>query len=619
MDKIKEAATEYSGPILARPVPDITEPVFVLGANGSILNHSRAAAALTEFASEDFFDLLHPDDRHSFSSALDQRSSESTIMARIVTPEGHRLCRWSLMDTGDGAILAIAKPLNDAAEAEGLPAEAELADALFRSENTVGLVLDGEGFIVRFSPGAERLSGLQAEEVLGTPIWKTVIAPEQADVVRRCFELPLKSRQWAQDIVWRTGDGGRRRLSCSITAVGGNDQRATYFVANAIDLTECCAAQRQLAEAEERYRRLVELSFELEVTQCEGRIVSMNQCGAEFLGADSPEIFIGRPITSVYAPDCRESVSQRAQLAVERWESAPLEEREMLRLDGSTVTVEVAAIPMKYQGRPATHAVIRDISRRKANERELLRYREHLEELVAQRTTELVAVNRELETFSHSVSHDLHAPLRAINGFVGVLLEDFGDQFRGEALHYLGRVAANTERMAGIIDNLLILSRVTRQTMKQQPVDLAEVGRSVLEELRIAEPDRQTEILFDDGMQAVGDPALLRVVVQNLLGNAWKYSAREAAPRIEFRTEEDEKGRRHFCVRDNGVGFDMTHAKDLFGAFNRFHSPSEFEGEGIGLATVKRIILRHGGEVWAHSSEGEGACFCFRLPGVKRN
>ncbi|SCZ54708.1 hypothetical protein SAMN03097708_01014 [Thiohalomonas denitrificans] len=619
MDKIEEAATDYSGPGLAGPAPAITEPVFVLGPDGSILDYSRATAALTEFTSKDFFDLLHPDDHSTFLSALDMRGSESSVKARIVTPGGHRLCRWSLMATGAGVTLAIAKPLNDSAEVEDLPAEAELADALFRSENTVGLVLDSRGYIVRFSPGAERLSGLPAQEVLGVAIWKTVIAPEYADEVRRCFELPLKNRQWMQDIIWRTAEGGRRRLSCSITAVGGDDLRAEYFVANAVDLTECCTAQRQLAEAEERYRRMVEISFELEVTQCEGVIVSMNQSGAEFLGADSAEAFIGRPINSLYAPDCRETVSQRAQLAIERWEPAPLEERDMLRLDGSTVTVEVAAIPMNYEGRPATHAVIRDISGRKANERELLRYREHLEELVAQRTTELVAVNRELETFSHSVSHDLHAPLRAINGFVGVLLEDFGEQFRGEALHYLGRVAANTERMAGIIDNLMLLSRVTRQQMEQHPVDLTEVGRSVLEELRVAEPERQTEVFFDENMQTIGDPALLRVVVQNLLGNAWKYSAREAAPRIEFRTEKDGEGRRYFCVRDNGVGFDMTHAKDLFGAFNRFHSPSEFKGDGIGLATVKRIILRHGGEVWAHSREGEGACFCFRLPGVKKS
>ncbi len=615
MDRVEEAATDYKGPLLARPAGEIQEPVFVLGRDGSVLTHSQAAGALIEYTPDYFPDLLHPDDRSPFLKALDAGTPESIIEARLVTTTGPLPFHWSLMDTGNGGILAIARQKDKLSKsAADALIQTELADAFLQAENTVVLVLDGEGRILRFSPGAERLSGLQSQDVFGTAIWETVIAPEQAEDVRRCFQSPPKTRRWERDIDWRTHDGGRRRLSCSVIAVGGDGRKPAYFVASGIDLTECWAAQRQLAEAEERYRRVVELSFELEVTQCDGRIVSMNQRGAEFLGAESPDVFIGRPITSLYAPECRDAVSARVQLAAERWEPAPLAERTMLRLDGSTVTVEAAAIPVKYRGRPATHAVVRNISQRKANERELLRYRERLEELVAQRTTELVAVNRELETFSHSVSHDLRAPLRAINGFVGALLEDHGEQFKGEALRYLDRVAANTERMADIIENLLILSKVIRQPMNQCSVDLADVAHSVIEELRVAEPEREVEFHLDEDMQATGDPALLRVVVQNLLGNAWKYSARENVPRIEFRREEDEQGRSQFCVRDNGVGFDMSHAGDLFGAFNRLHSPSEFEGSGIGLATVKRIVLRHGGEVWAHGSEGEGACFCFRLP-----
>lgn len=609
MERIEEAAMDYGAAPKVRFDTAIPEPIFLLRRDGSVTGSSRAGRALAR-TPEALSELLHPEDRGLFRQAVASFSSESEVEVRIATDAGYRLCRWSLFEAGDDRVLAMA----DTDDRFALRENARLADAVFYGSNASLLVLDRQGRIVRFNPVAERLSGMPADEVLGKPIWEVLVAPEQRDEIRHCIGSPPTPGVWQREIVWQTRGLGRRKLSCTMVTVQDFEGTADYFVISGIDVTECCTAQRQLAEAEERYRRLVELAYVLEVTECEGQIVSMNERGAQFLGAESPDSFIGRPFTSLFVPEEHDSVAERFSSAAQGWKPAPPVERTLVRLDGSRVVVEAAAIPITFRGRSATHAVFRDISGRKANERELERYRERLEELVTQRTTELLALNRELETFSHSVSHDLRAPLRAINGFVGALLEDFSDRFEGEAGRYLNRIAANTERMADIIDNLLTLSRVARHQMNRESVDLADIARQVVEGLRVAEPERDVEVRIGNDLITTGDPALLRVVLQNLIGNAWKYSSRESEPRIEFSSYLDDQGRRTFVVRDNGVGFDMSHADDLFGAFNRLHSPAEFEGSGIGLATVKRIVHRHGGEVWAEGREGEGASFFFRLP-----
>jgi signal transduction histidine kinase len=223
------------------------------------------------------------------------------------------------------------------------------------------------------------------------------------------------------------------------------------------------------------------------------------------------------------------------------------------------------------------------------------------------------AANKELEAFAYSVSHDLRAPLRAIDGFSQALLEDYAARLDAGGRHYLDRVRANAQRMAQLIDDLLDLSRVSRSALQREAVDLSALAREIVAELRRAQPDRQVEVVIADGLRAVGDGRLLAVALQNLLGNAWKFTARQARARIELgRTNEN--GHSAFFVKDDGAGFDMRYVDKLFGAFQRLHSPQEFEGNGIGLATVQRIVRRHGGRVWATGEVGNGATFYFTVP-----
>lgn len=228
------------------------------------------------------------------------------------------------------------------------------------------------------------------------------------------------------------------------------------------------------------------------------------------------------------------------------------------------------------------------------------------------RTTQLEASNKELEAFSYSVSHDLRAPLRGIDGFSQAVLDDYHDKLDDKGKQYLQRVREASQRMAKLIDAMLNLARLIRAELTFEPVDLSDLGRSILADLRKADPERQVEIVVADNLRATADPNLTRVVLENLLGNAWKFTSHEDYARIDLGMTYH-YSEPVFFVRDNGVGFDMTYVDKLFGAFQRLHAVSEFQGIGIGLATVHRIIQRHGGRIWAEASVGKGATFFFTL------
>ena len=251
-----------------------------------------------------------------------------------------------------------------------------------------------------------------------------------------------------------------------------------------------------------------------------------------------------------------------------------------------------------------------DVARRLAEaETELARYRGQLEELVRSRTLELEAANRELEAFSYSVSHDLRAPLRAIDGFSKALVEDYGPQLDSVARGYLDRVGGAARRMAELIDDLLNLARIARLPLSLQPVNLSRIVEAAVAELRVAEPARNVELAVQDDVTVRADPTLAAMVLQNLAGNAWKFTSKHESAHIEF-GETRLDGERVFFVRDNGAGFDMTYMDKLFSPFQRLHANRDFAGAGIGLATVQRIVRRHGGRVWIEGAVEKGAtCF----------
>ena len=286
----------------------------------------------------------------------------------------------------------------------------------------------------------------------------------------------------------------------------------------------------------------------------------------------------------------------------------------MRRKNGSEVQVEVHRQAQRSGADWIMVSVLRDITERKQAEEEILRLNADLEDRVRQRTAQLQAANQELQAFSYSVSHDLRTPLSSINGFSKLLSKDLIDSAASErSKHYLDRIGAGVVQMGDLIDALLSLAHASRISLRRDLVDLSAMAHTVLDACREREPGRGALLDIQSELGGQGDPRLLRTVLDNLLGNAWKFSGQQPQTRITFRCDSSPDGEPVYAVRENGAGFDMAYSDKLFGAFQRLHTASEFAGTGIGLATVHRIVTLHGGRVWAESAPDQGAAFYFTL------
>lgn len=425
----------------------------------------------------------------------------------------------------------------------------------------------------------------------------------------------------------------RRLVSVSTSFAGGQRDRRSGFrsldeigqLASAFDgmadqiehdFRQMAADARELRKREEGLRKFslaVEHSpVSVMIVDAEGKIEYVNTKFTETTGYAREEA-IGHPpaiLRSGQEPEAVFDEIWRTLRSGRQWRGELLSRRK----NGEPFWESVSISPLKGEQGRITHfvGVNKDVTERKQAEAEIVRQNALLEHKVAERTRQLSESNRELEAFSYSVAHDLRAPLRGINGFASLVEESCQGCSKTETLDYLARIRSATLRMGNLIDDLLDLSRVSRKEIRRESIDLGVMAHSILDVLAQAQPSRQAQVSIEDGLQADGDATLLQDVMDNLLGNAWKFTAKRDMAHIAIGCRKED-GERVFFVRDNGAGFDMRYADKLFGPFQRLHGPQEFEGTGIGLAMVHRIVALHGGRVWANSVLGEGSTFYFTL------
>lgn len=378
------------------------------------------------------------------------------------------------------------------------------------------------------------------------------------------------------------------------------------------EIEEHSRTGKALADSERYNRLLFEMSpIGLVLSRPDGTIVDINSAYARILGREVEETK-ALSIAAITAPEYAEQDRQQLSSLAATGHYEPCE-KEYLHKDGHRVPVRLQGVLFEKHGEPHVWSSAEDISEQKAARDAILKLNETLERRVAERTKQLTEANKELEAFSYSVSHDLRAPLRSIDGFSQVLLKRYTEKLDDTGRDYLGRMRRASQRMGELIDDLLNLSRVTRSPLRRQEVNLSLLASNLLQDLQRTTPERRVHVQVQQDITVFGDPGLLRVVLDNLLGNAWKFTRHTAEAKIEFGCREEE-GELVYFVRDNGAGYDSAYAKKLFQVFQRLHGDSEFEGTGIGLATVSRIIQRHHGAVRAEGETGQGATFYFTLP-----
>jgi PAS domain S-box-containing protein len=483
---------------------------------------------------------------------------------------------------------------------------------------------------------AEQLLGYPVERWLRDPhFWVEHIHPDDREwVLAFCTQKTAEGSPHTLEYRMIAADGRTVWLRDTVRVMSEN-HRPIRFYGVMVDISD-------RVRAEEETRRLnVELQRRVKELQDErarlrtiiervptGLVIAEAPSGRILI--DNPQVqrILRRPLTASrsieeyaeqegYHADGRRYRAEEWPLAraIQGEEEIEGEEIEIVRGDGTRGRISVSAAPI----RDATGALVagvvafQDITERREAERALARLNVDLEERVQRRTRDLEVTNRELEAFIHAVSHDLRAPLRAILGFTQMLLRDEDAPLRDQDRELLDRVDHAGERMGQIIEALLELSTVARGALSRCDVDMSELAEDIVAELRRSSPERDVTVNFTPGMHATVDPRLARVALENLLGNAWKYSGKVETPVITFGVDVVGE-ERVFHVRDNGAGFDAANASKLFTPFQRYHTATEFEGTGVGLATVHRIVARHGGRVWAESRIGEGATFYFTLP-----
>ncbi len=474
------------------------------------------------------------------------------------------------------------------------------------------VIVNKEGCIILVNAQAELWFGYSRDELLKQPI--ELLIPERFHVNHRQYRQAYTN----DPVVRPMGVGlelfGRRKngseipveINLSPLKIG----RELFIIGIIRDITARKQSEQARREAQAKYQELVNnlrVGVYRHAATSDGCFLEVNPAIVEMFEAESAEQLQTYPVSKLcQQPGCwREFIHKARQKGYIDNEEIPL-----VTLKGREFSASVtAAIKKDSAGNTYFDGIIENISERKEAEQRI----QQLNKALRERATVLESVNHELEAFSYSVSHDLRAPLRAVDGFSRILLDEYTDQLNETGQDRLRRIRAAAQRMATLIDDMLKLSRITRSELKREDVDLSALVNEVIDELRRLEPNRIVQCTVQPDITAWGDARLLRIVLDNLLGNAWKFTGKQPDAHIEFGVQARSDDETVYFVRDNGAGFDMAYSEKLFGAFQRLHDASEFPGTGIGLATAQRVIHKHGGHICAESEVGKGATFYFTL------
>ena len=547
---------------------------------------------------EAFLRFVHPDDRASVDAAYSESLREGRdtyeIEHRIVRKNGevyfvHEKCEH--IRDKSGKIIRSIGMIHDITERK--QAEAELIRlASFPAKNPSSILeIDLSGKVQYCNPKSKQLFPDLEKKGSNHQFLKGIknLIPEMQNqnktpVVK---EVNINDKYYLQ----------------TISYIPENQRIRIYST----DITERKQAEEILQESEEKYRRIVENTTNvIMVTQPDGIISYLSPSCKRVLGY-LPEELVGKN-PAIFHPDDTKKVQQTLSKALKGEKGSNFEYR-IITKQGKIKWILHSWSPILVKKKlHLIVSVIEDITDRKEIENNI----KDLNENLMHQAVELAAANKELEAFSYSVSHDLRAPLRSIDGFSQAILEDYANKLDEQGKDYIQRVRNATQKMGQLIDDMLRLSRLSRAELHNEQVDLSYSAHIILDKLQVTEPSRKVKVTIQDNILVKADKKLLDILLENLLGNAWKFTSNNKNPTIEFGSMKKEK-ETIFFVRDNGAGFDMAYADKLFIPFQRLHSVDEFPGTGIGLAIVSRIIHRHGGKIWAEGEIGKGATFYFTL------